>query len=115
MKGRYSWKYEKRIRSMCDMIEEGFLFFLVDEVISVDSGCFLHEFKNIWWKSLDDTPTPFLVEINDHDAILRPFNTQISKSEGFRDDGAIVIPERDFLFKTNLACGNILKHKNDEI
>lgn len=100
------------------MIEEGLLFFLIDEVISVDSGCFLHEFKNIWWKTLDDTPTPFLVEINDQDAILRPFNTQISKSEGFRDDGAIVIPARaiviparDFLFKTNLACGNILKHK----
>ena len=107
MKGRYYWKYEKRIRSICDMIEEGHLFFIIDEVISVDSGCFLHEFKNIWWKTLDDTPTPFLVEIKDQDAILRPFNTQISKSEGFRDDGAIVIPARDFLFKTNLACGNI--------
>lgn len=115
MKGRYSWKYKKRITSMCDMIGEGLLFFLIDEVISVDSGCFLHEFKNIWWKTLDDTTTPFLVEIKDQDAILRPCNTQISKSEGFRDDGAIVIPARDFLSKTNLACGNILKHKNDEI
>lgn len=38
---------------MYDMIEEGLLFFLIDEVISVDSGCFLHEFKNIWWKTLD--------------------------------------------------------------
>lgn len=96
---------------MYDMIDEGFLFFLIDEVISVDSGCFLHEFKNVWWKTLDDTPTPFLVEINDHYAILRPFNTQISKSKGFLDDGSIVIPEIDFLFKTNLACCNILKHK----
>ena len=96
---------------MYDMIEEGLLFFLIDEVISVDSGCFLHEFKNIWWKTLDNTPTPFLVEIKDQDAILRPFNTQISKLEGFRDDGAIVIPARDFLFKTNLACGNISKQK----
>lgn len=96
---------------MCNMIDEDHLFFILDEVISVDSGLFLHEFKNIWWKTLYDTPTPFLVEIKDKDAILRPFNTQISKSEGFRDDGAIVIPARDFLLKTNLACGNILKHK----